>query len=116
MIIKTVGIIGQGFVGQALKKEFSQYYPVSSYDKFLTELSSHSSIAELCASSDVVFVCVPTPMREDGSCDISIVEEVCSQAVVAGDDHFVVIKSTITPCVIRAPMTLPKRNIHPRNP
>ena len=97
MIIKTVGIIGQGFVGQALKKEFSQYYPVNSYDKFLTELSSHSSIAELCTSSDVVFVCVPTPMREDGSCDISIVEEVCSQAVAAGDDHFVVIKSTITP-------------------
>lgn len=97
MTIKNVGIIGQGFVGQALKKEFSRYYPVNTYDKFLTELSSHSSIAELCVSSDVVFVCVPTPMREDGSCDISIVEEVCSQAVAAGDDHFVVIKSTITP-------------------
>ena len=97
MIIKKVGIIGQGFVGQALKKEFSQYYPINTYDKFLTDLSSHSSIAELCESSDAVFVCVPTPMREDGSCDISIVEEVCSQASAAGDDHFVVIKSTITP-------------------
>jgi len=95
--IKTVGIVGQGFVGQALKEGFSRYYPVNTYDKFLPDLSTHSSIAGLCESSDVVFVCVPTPMREDGSCDISVVEQVCSEAVAVGDDHFIVIKSTVTP-------------------
>ena len=44
-----------------------------------------------------MFVCVPTPMKKDGSCDISIVEQVCSEAVAAGDNHFIVIKSTVTP-------------------
>tara|TARA_R110000824_G_scaffold71795_1_gene183678 strand:- start:103 stop:951 length:849 start_codon:yes stop_codon:yes gene_type:complete len=95
--IKAVGIVGQGFVGKALKEEFSRYYPVNTHDKFLTDLSTHDSIAALCESSDVVFVCVPTPMKEDGSCDTSIVERVCSEAVAAGDDHLIVIKSTITP-------------------
>ncbi len=96
MTIKTVGIVGQGFVGQALKEEFSRYYPVNTYDKFLSELSTHNSIATLSDSSDVVFVCVPTPMREDGSCDTSIVEQVCSDVVSAGNP-IISIKSTITP-------------------
>ena len=96
MTIKTVGIVGQGFVGQALKEEFSRYYPVNTYDKFLPELSTHNSIATLSDSSDVVFVCVPTPMREDGSCDTSIVEQVCSDVVSAGNP-IISIKSTITP-------------------
>ena len=96
MTIKTVGIVGQGFVGQALKEEFSRYYPVNTYDKFLPELSTHNSIATLSDSSDVVFVCVPTPMREDGSCDTSIVEQVCADVVSAGNP-IISIKSTITP-------------------
>ena len=97
MIIKTVGVIGQGFVGRALKEEFSQYYAINTYDKFLDGVCTHGSIVSLCEASDVVFVCVPTPMKKDGSCDISIVEQVCSEAVAAGDNHFIVIKSTVTP-------------------
>jgi|TARA_R110000824_G_scaffold158724_1_gene332732 UDPglucose 6-dehydrogenase len=97
MIIKTVGVIGQGFVGRALKEEFSQYYAINTYDKFLDGICTHGSIVSLCEASDVVFVCVPTPMKKDGSCDISIVEQVCSEAVAAGDNHFIVIKSTVTP-------------------
>lgn len=96
MTIKTVGIVGQGFVGQALKEEFSKYCPINTYDKFLPALSTRSSIAALCDSSDVVFVCVPTPMKKDGSCDTSIVEQVCSDVVAAGNP-IVSIKSTITP-------------------
>ena len=97
MIIKTVGVIGQGFVGRALKEEFSQYYAINTYDKFLDGICTHGSIVSLCEASDVVFVCVPTPMKKDGSCDISIVEQVCSETVAAGDNHFIVIKSTVTP-------------------
>jgi len=96
-IIKTVGIIGQGFVGKALKEVFSRYYTVNTYDKFVNELSTHNSLEDLCNSCDVIFVCVPTPMNGDGSCNISIVEEVCSQCANVGDDHIIVIKSTIPP-------------------
>ena len=103
MTIKTVGIVGQGFVGQAIKKEFSRYYPVHTYDKLLPELSTHDSIATISDSSDVVFVCVPTPMKEDGSCDTSIVEQVCSDVVktrlhfLSSGNPIISIKSTVTP-------------------
>jgi nucleotide sugar dehydrogenase len=95
--IKTVGIVGQGFVGQALKEVFSKYYTIFTYDKYIDKLSSHKSVADLCSACDAIFVCVPTPMRQDGSCDFSIVESVCSLATEAGSDHLIVIKSTIPP-------------------
>jgi UDPglucose 6-dehydrogenase len=100
-MIKKVGIIGQGFVGKALKETFSPYYQVHTYDKFLDEMSTHGSIAELCHSCDVVFVCVPTPMNKDGSCNTSIVEQVCLEAIDAGNNHLVAIKSTIPPGTTR---------------
>jgi UDPglucose 6-dehydrogenase len=96
-VIKRVGIIGQGFVGQALRRSFSQYYEVFTYDKFVAARSSHNSVSELCGDCDVVFVCVPTPMNEDGSCNTSVVEQVCSEAAEAGDNHTIVIKSTVPP-------------------
>ncbi len=100
-IIKTVGIVGQGFVGKALKEVFSRYYKVYTHDKFLNELSTHSSVTDLCEACDAVFVCVPTPMKKGGACDTSIVESVCDEAVAAGDDHLIVLKSTITPGTTR---------------
>lgn len=96
-MIKKVGIIGQGFVGQALKESFSKYYEVFTYDKSVVKISTHNSVSELCESCDAVFVCVPTPMNEDGSCNVSIVEHICSEAVSAGKDHAIVIKSTVPP-------------------
>lgn len=49
-------------------------------------------------SSGVIFVCVPTPMTEDGSCDTSIVESIVDElAKVAPSGATVCIKSTIVP-------------------
>ena len=76
MNIQAVGIIGQGFVGSALTRTFAQHYKVYTYDKMLTDLSTHKGVFELSRSCDLLFVCVPTPMRDDGSCDISIVKKV----------------------------------------
>jgi len=45
----------------------------------------------------VAFVCVPTPMGEDGSCDTSIVE----QAIRENDAEVFVIKSTVPPGTTR---------------
>ena len=95
--VKTVGIVGQGFVGQAVKEVFSQQHTVHTYDKFIEKLSTHNSIRELSADCDVIFVCVPTPMREDGSCDTSIVEEVCLESIRGNHENIIVIKSTVPP-------------------
>ena len=97
MKIRNVGIVGQGFVGTALRKVFSCYNKIYTYDKVHKDLSTHSSISDLSHSCDVVFVCVPTPMKPDGSCDTSIVEAVCLEACNTGRQNIIVIKSTVPP-------------------
>ena len=97
MKIQTVGIIGQGFVGGALASAFSNHYKVYTYDKILTDLSTHKSVFSLSRACELLFVCVQTPMREDGSCDISIVKEVVQEACSTGRQNIIAIKSTIPP-------------------
>lgn len=63
-----IGIIGYGHVGTAMHELFKAAIV---YDKY-KNIGAREAINEC----DVVFICVPTPMREDGSCDTSIVEEV----------------------------------------
>jgi len=97
MKIRNVGIVGQGFVGTALRKVFSCYNKIYTYDKAHKDLSTHKGIHDLSYSCDVVFVCVPTPMKPDGSCDTSIVEAVCLEACNTGRQNIIVIKSTVPP-------------------
>ena len=100
MVKTKVGIVGQGYVGTALKSGFEKYYTTHTYD--LNGKCSCKSIDELIDNSDIIFVCVPTPMKKDGSCDTSIVENVVTdidELVVYRNvsDRVVVIKSTIPP-------------------
>jgi len=92
-----IGIIGQGYVGTALKVGFKDYYNVETYDKYDLSKSTKSSIKRVVESTDVIFVCVPTPMRKDGTCYTNIVEEVIREINETADGHIVVIKSTIPP-------------------
>ena len=102
MKIQYVGIIGQGFVGRALKNVFSPHYKVYTYDKMRKDLSTHKNVADLSRSCEVLFVCVPTPMKQDGSCDVSIVKTVVTEACSTGRRNIVVIKSTIPPNATKA--------------
>lgn len=79
----SVGIIGFGHVGTAMKNLFKDAIV---YDKY----KSIGSIEEI-NKCDAVFVCVPTPMNKDGSCDTSIVEEVISQC----DCKLIILRSTV---------------------
>jgi UDP-glucose 6-dehydrogenase len=95
----SVGVIGQGFVGGSLTTVFSERgETVYVYDKAgklaaggINGFKQSNSDMILCPGSiaefvqqcegksgfsGVFFVCVPTPMYEDGSPDISIVEDV----------------------------------------
>jgi UDPglucose 6-dehydrogenase len=92
-----IGIIGQGYVGTALKIGFEDYYNVETYDKYDLSKSTRSSIKRVVEFTDVIFVCVPTPMRKDGTCYTGIVEEVIREINETADGHIVVIKSTIPP-------------------
>jgi len=92
-----MGIIGQGYVGTALKVGFEDYYNVETYDKYDLSKSTKSSIKRVVEFTDVIFVCVPTPMRKDGTCYTGIVEEVIREINETADGHIVVIKSTVPP-------------------
>tara|TARA_R100001443_G_scaffold24809_1_gene37511 strand:- start:322 stop:1152 length:831 start_codon:yes stop_codon:yes gene_type:complete len=93
----TIGVIGQGYVGTAIKLGFQDHYKVLTYDKFDLAKSTHSKISDLVEETKVIFVCVPTPMRKDGTCYTGIVEEVIREINETANDHIVVIKSTVPP-------------------
>ena len=92
-----IGIIGQGYVGGAIKMGFKEHYDIETYDKFDLAKSTRSSIKRVVEFTDVIFVCVPTPMRKDGTCYTGIVEEVIREINETADGHIVVIKSTVPP-------------------
>jgi UDPglucose 6-dehydrogenase len=93
-----IGIIGNGFVGQAIVHGFILHTDnILVHDKDPTR-STHS-MKELVHNADVIFICVPTPMFESGQCDLSIVNSVTkelSQYDCIGK-KVVVIKSTVVP-------------------
>ena len=92
-----IGIIGQGYVGSAIRIGFEPHYEVSTYDKYDLAKSTHSKLSDVVKNSDVIFVCVPTPMKKDGTCHTDIVEDVISEINECGNGEVVVIKSTIPP-------------------
>ena len=72
-----IGIVGQGYVGSAVKEVFSKHYETNTFD--LNGKCSCTDMEDLVDKSDIIFVCVPTPMKKDGSCDTSIVEGVVDE-------------------------------------
>ena len=87
----NIGILGNGFVGNAIKLVFSSTYKLFVYD--LNPQLSFDSLEEV-NNCDYVFVCVPTPMFKDGSQDLSNILKVFKNA---SQKPIYIIKSTIIP-------------------
>jgi UDPglucose 6-dehydrogenase len=69
-----IGIIGLGFVGDAIRHAMSPFDLVLVDKDKLRGTHTYSDLM----NCEGIFVCVPTPMGNDGTCDISILEEVLS--------------------------------------
>jgi UDPglucose 6-dehydrogenase len=91
-----VGIVGRGFVGGAMYENFKECFEVAVWDT-VEEKRTLNSFESFVDSSDIIFVCVPTPMKENGECDISIVEDVIAKIANLDRRKYVVIKSTVPP-------------------
>ena len=89
-----IGIIGQGFVGNAVYQKFKQYYEIKTFDLDSTKANSTK---EDVLESKIIFVCLPTPMNHDGSCNVSLVESTIKDIASHGKTEIVVIKSTVSP-------------------
>lgn len=94
MIKINIGIIGLGYVGRACESVFSNFFNTLTFD--INGSGTENSLNELVQKVDILFICVPTPMNDDGSCNLNIVEKVLSD--INNYKHNVcVIKSTIPP-------------------
>jgi nucleotide sugar dehydrogenase len=88
--MQKICVIGsEGYIGKAMVNMLKDHYEVIKIDPSL-EASADYLDTEDCVLS---IVCVPTPMKEDGSCDTSIVEKVVSQI----RNENILIKSTVKP-------------------
>lgn len=94
-----IGIIGQGFVGNAVYQKFNDFYEVLTYD--LDKDKCNSTLEDLIFKCETIFVCLPTPMSKDGSCDISILNQALSNIDLIVDNletrRNIIIKSTVPP-------------------
>jgi len=106
----SLGIVGQGFVGGSLASVMVERgFSVHVFDKADISASgtrSHPSLAKLVEVlegdkssrfSGIYFVCLPTPMYEDGEADVSIVESVLKQLSEFDGKRIAVVKSTVPP-------------------
>jgi UDPglucose 6-dehydrogenase len=138
--MKSIAVIGQGFVGGSLTTVFTERgFQVYVFDKagkraqggivpsrilpkdFVpphtfgsTPVTSVKELVQACeysgkpedgwsngeavkAFSGVYFVCLPTPMYEDGEADLSIVEGVLRELSECPGNRIAVVKSTVPP-------------------
>lgn len=88
----NLGIIGLGVVGNANKEGFEKLgHVVKFHDiKFNTKI-------ENIIDTTIVFLCVPTPSKENGDCDTSIVSSVIQELSNRNYEGIVAIRSTVPP-------------------
>ena len=91
-----LGIVGHGFVGKATDWGFNKRV-----DKFIVDPLLDTNIKDLKEfDPEIVFVCVPTPMSDDGSQDSSIIENVLQELVLNCPNAIKVVKSTVLPSLL----------------
>ena len=86
-----IGIIGNGFVGNALYQNLRDKVDCKVYD--VDKNKSYSALDEVLEQM-FVFVCLPTPMKSTGECDLSILSDFFESLPTKTKCIFV-IKSTV---------------------
>ena len=66
-----IGIVGNGFVGNAVYQNFRDKTPCKVYD---TDKNRSLNTLSEVIEQKFIFVCLPTPMRYGGECDLSILD------------------------------------------
>jgi len=99
--MKTIGIVGRGFVGSAVEFGFSAQTGCDATVKVYDKDPSRSihTLEETVNESDFIFLSVPTPSNPDGSMHLGILESVLQeiQSVNKRKNNIILIRSTIIP-------------------
>jgi len=121
MVKKIIGVIGQGFVGGSLSQGMLHAFDIFAYDKggALAPGAFNGALNPLVGGSGdsllllvqrlevstnykkrftgVYFVCLPTPMYENGEADLRIVEGTLRELAEIPGERIAVVKSTVPP-------------------
>jgi len=85
---RMIGIVGLGYVGTLVRNFYGDRHHVFCYDP---KFKCHTQ--EEINNCEIVYVCVPTDPKEDGSCNTDIVEKTVEWI----EAPIIVIKSTVEP-------------------
>ena len=85
-----IGIIGLGVVGSAINTGFESL----GHEMLLHDIRFQTTIKDIL-SSEILFLCVPTPQSDDGSCDTNIIKGVLQELSDNDYKGIVAIKSTV---------------------
>lgn len=85
----SIGIVGYGVVG----KNLAEFFDREDRDIICYDVDSLPEVKDQINKCKYVFVCVPTPMNADGSCNTDTVEAVCDWI----DSKYIIIRSTVPP-------------------
>ncbi len=88
-----LGIIGVGFVGEALFNGLKESVEVKKIDPKL-----NTKVKDLVSfEPNIIFICVPTPMNDDQTQDLSILKKVIREIIENNINSMIVLKSTVLP-------------------
>tara|TARA_Y100000816_G_scaffold217335_1_gene162500 strand:+ start:5903 stop:6766 length:864 start_codon:yes stop_codon:yes gene_type:complete len=91
-----LAIVGHGFVGKATDWAFNKRV-----EKFIVDPNLKTTVLDLKKfDPPIVFICVPTPMAEDGSQDASIIKGIVEELVINCPNAIKVVKSTVLPSIL----------------
>ncbi len=96
----NLGIIGYGFVGQAVANGFDKASIGRDTIRYYDKYKDSASLEEVITKSEFIFICLPTPMKEDESgIDLSIIEASIPEIAKFTNNtgKILVIKSTVIP-------------------
>jgi len=88
-----IGIMGLGFVGNATKEVFEKVHQLYCYDP----LKEGYQDKKVLKNAEIIFICVNTPMKQNGEEDLSQVESACKIINDLGINPIVCIRSTVSP-------------------
>lgn len=99
--MKKIAVIGFGHVGKSMARFFQDHFRVFVYDPYVKKIEENlysqnvllENNKEIINECDLAVVCIPTPMNDDGSVDLSLINETIKWV----DTPFILIKSTVPP-------------------
>lgn len=90
-----IGLVGNGFVGRATRQLECGGVDMLVYDREPSLCVPEGLSLGGLLECDIVFISVPTPMREDGSCHLDSVVGVVKHMKNAGYSGYIVVRSTV---------------------